>query len=137
VKKIKRVLCCRRRSGQLPCANAQFADPPRNSVMDTRYAVTNLKGNSASGMAEQTRACSRNVGSSSQHFVNKLDQVPCCRRRFCRVPSETPGLNTHRVTRVMEGCARYYPNKGGTRFCTSLPSISYPRAGGHSPVRAT
>ncbi len=26
--------------------------------------------------------------------------VPCCRRRFCRSPGETPGLHSNRVTRV-------------------------------------
>jgi hypothetical protein len=30
-KKIHHVPCCRRRIGPLPCPNAQFADPPRNS----------------------------------------------------------------------------------------------------------
>jgi hypothetical protein len=33
-----------------------------------------------------------------QHFVKKKKSVPCCRRRFCRSPGETPGLMNHRVS---------------------------------------
>ena len=35
-----------------------------------------------------------------QHFGAKDQKVPCCRRRIGLPSGETPGLNTHRVTRV-------------------------------------
>ncbi len=75
------VPCCRRRgrppSGQTSGLNVHRVSP----VIYTRYAIADLKDNSASGRVEEPRSCSRNVGSKSQHFVNKIDHVPCCRRR--------------------------------------------------------
>ncbi len=38
-----------------------------------------------------------------QNFCEKDQNVPCCRRRFCRSPGETPGLMNHRVTPVISG----------------------------------
>jgi hypothetical protein len=40
--------------------------------------------------------------SQSEFFVKKEKSVPCCRRRFCRSPGETPGLMNDRVTPVIE-----------------------------------
>ncbi len=94
---------CRRRIGPWVQAHAWFGTDRVSPVSNTSYAVTNLKGNFASGRAEQTRSFSRNSGSKSQNFVKKIDHVPCCRRRFCRSPGETPGLNTHRVSPVSNG----------------------------------
>jgi hypothetical protein len=92
---------CRRRIGLFVQADVRFGRDRVTCVINTSYAVTNPKGNFASGRAEQTGSFSRNFGSKSQNFVKKIDQVPRCRRRVCRSPGETPGLHVNRVTRVI------------------------------------
>jgi hypothetical protein len=45
---------------------------------------------------------SQKFGSVSQIFVKKIKKVPCYRRRFCRSPGETSGLNVHRISPVSD-----------------------------------
>jgi hypothetical protein len=59
-----------------------------------------------------------------QNFCEKDQKVPCCRRRFCRSPGETPGLMNHRVTRV--NYTRYaVPLREGDIASARPEAISY------------
>jgi hypothetical protein len=51
--------------------------------------------------ADVYQAISRLVEDFACRRAKKDQNVPCCRRRFCRVPGETPGLMNHRVRPVI------------------------------------
>jgi hypothetical protein len=65
----------------------------RETASADRYqTIPHLAGVIASGRVEDIVPFSRNVGSQSQHFVKKIDQVPCGRRRSGRL-GLAPGRN--------------------------------------------
>jgi hypothetical protein len=106
VKKEKQVPCCRRRIGLPPGQTSGLHAHRVNPVNDTSYAVVDL-----AGACRDNRPDSPPAGWNGtfffikmlhcvQRFYEKEIKVPCCRRRFCRSPGETPGLINDRVSPV-------------------------------------
>jgi hypothetical protein len=66
-------------------------------LFDRTYAVVDL-----AGIYRDKRPDSPLAGwKISFLFPEKDKKVPCCRRRFCRSPGETPGLMNDCVTPVI------------------------------------
>jgi hypothetical protein len=63
-------------------------------------AMPGLVADIVSGRVEDSRSCSQK-NSQREFFCEQETNVPCCRRRICRSPGETPGLMNHRVSRVI------------------------------------
>jgi hypothetical protein len=74
-------------------------EPRETANADIHQTISGLVGDIASGRAEETRSFAQK-NSQGEFFCAKEKSVPCCRRRFCRSPGETPGLMNDRVTSV-------------------------------------
>jgi hypothetical protein len=100
---------CRRRIGPVVQADAWFGSNRVTPVIYTTYAIPPPEVDIAPFDDAQGRlrqggrfySFSQKCCTECNIFVKKIKSVPCCRRRCCRSPGETPSLMNHRVTPVI------------------------------------